>query len=212
MFESNADDRDAIDACKGLRRKPTLINDMRPCDGARLEYSYRPLDNINQFWAGPSYWKIRPAARKLMGRLTISATESTSSNTTQAVKRRVSNRSKVRTVKFVNHVSRKPRDSGHNDDDDDDDEDDEIFLSIDSKTALKFKKTNVYKRWDSKRLKLPTDLHIDRDLFNSYLYCPSAVSRKDIIENATPANDGDTYDSDHNDIEVFCYFNLLYID
>lgn len=88
------------------------------------------------------------------------------------------------------------------------DSDDDMFVTLDSKHAQKLKKTNVFKRWDSKKLKLPTDLHIDRNLFNYYTYCPShSVGKK---PNETPANeidadDGYDYDNaDDTDDRAFC--------
>lgn len=198
-----ADDREAINACKGLRREATVFQDMRPVDGSRLEYSYRPLENINQFWAGPSYWKIRPKSRKvtMAGRPSFATSDASSSQSSAIVstgKRKVALRSRNEAVKFVNTTTFV--ESNDENRCPDRDEDDDAFLSVDSKLAQKFKKHNVYKRWDSKRLKLPTDLHVDRELFSFYTYCPSAVIQNEPIENATPANDIDVYDSDHNDI------------
>lgn len=181
---------------------------MRPFDGSKLEYSYRPLDNINQFWAGPSYWKIRSNTRKLMSDRSIFI-DNTSQNlsgstiiTKKAIKRKSNNRNKISVIKFSseNGATDESRLSGDSDDSD-------LFISIDSEAAQKFKKNNVYKRWDSKRLKLPTDLRVDHSLFDFYLFCPSANIRKDAVENVTPANiDDDMFDSDHNDNEVSFFF------
>lgn len=170
---------------------------MRPFDGTKLEYSYRPLDNINQFWAGPSYWKIRAKSRKLtMGRPSLADTESSQATAidTHTIKRKANSRNKAEKIKFVSIHSNTPDKSSDNADEDDDDD---AFLSIGSKAAQKLKKNNVYKRWDSKRLKLPTDLHVDRNLFNYYEYCPSSVVHKNIAESVTPI--GDVYDSDIDD-------------
>lgn len=188
------DDRAAITACKGLRRKATNIEDLRPDDTTKLEYSYRLLDTINQFWAGPSYWKIRKS-RKLTvyGETAASSMDGAATTNTHTVKRKNS-RNKMELIKFTSVASSI---LGNNDDD----SDDAAFISIDSKQAQKFKKTNVYKRWDSKKLKLPTDLHIDRNLFNYYTYCPSTSVTKNVTESVTPANDveGDTYDYENTE-------------
>lgn len=173
---------------------------MRPFDGTKLEYSYRPLDNINQFWAGPSYWKMRSKSRKItLGRPSLSDTESLSSQATSVdthpIKRKATNRNKVEKVKFISVTSNIPDESSDYTDDDDD-----VFLSIGSKAAQKLKKNNVYKRWDSKRLKLPTDLHVDRNLFNYYEYCPSSVVHKDIADSVTPIGH-----DDDSDIEEVSY-------
>lgn len=195
--EMSQDDRNAIQACKGLRRKATIIEDLRPDDANKLEYSYRPLDNINQFWAGPSYWKFRKSRKLTMSTNSITSSidggQCAGQNTVHAMKRR--NRVKVEPTKFTKLVE--------NVCDSEQDSDDGSFISIDSKAAQKFKKTNMHKRWDSKKLKLPTDLHVDRNLFNYYTYCPS-ISVINENPNATPVNETDNYDYDHNDDAAYC--------
>lgn len=186
------DDRAAITACKGLRRKTTIIEDLRPHDTTKLEYSYRPLDNINQFWAGPSYWKFRKSRKLTINRDSIATSEG--SSVAPPPQKRKANSKKIEPIRFttlIESVCEKDVDS-----------DDEMFTSIDSKMAQKFKKTNVYKRWDSKKLKLPTDLHIDRNLFNYYTYCPSFSVVKKTSE--TPA---DIIDDDHDADDVFDFDN-----
>lgn len=203
------DDRAAITACKGLRRKTTMIEDLRPSDTIKLEYSYRPLDNINQFWAGPSYWKFRKSRKLTINRDSLATSESSSvAPAAHAIKRKV-NRNKMEPIRFTTLIE---SECGDNDADSDDD----MFISVDSKHAQKFKKTNVYKRWDSKKLKLPTDLHIDRSLFNYYTYCPSVSIVKKPSE--TPAIDtdaDDAYDFDHADdvaycTNVVCFMRFIY--
>lgn len=212
-----ADDREAINACKGLRRETTILQDMRPVDGSRLEYSYRPLDNINQFWAGPSYWKFRTKSRKLTtgNRISFDASvssQNSSSSSLASKRRKVPSRKGNEAVKFINTTYTSSESENDENRCPDGDLDDGTFLSIDSKVAQKFRKNNVYKRWDSKRLKLPTDLHVDRGLFNFFTYCPSFVEHPEVIENVTPANDDDddAYESDHNDIIVNCVFFVVY--
>lgn len=172
FVELTQEDREAISACKGLRRKQTLIEDLRPADATKLEYSYRPLDNINQFWAGPSYWKFRKSRKLTMHRSSLASTASGQSTVQMAhgAKRRRNNRSKVEPTKFTTLIESTCAEDEDSDDD---------FISIDSRGAQKFKKSTLYKRWDSKRLKLPTDLHIDRHLFNYYTFCPSVSIVKD---------------------------------
>lgn len=184
------DDQAAISACKGLRRKATMIEDLRPSDTTKLEYSYRPLDNINQFWAGPSYWKFRKSKSKATRESTTSEGHSIAP-APHATKRKATR--KIEPIKFTSMIESTT--------DKDVDSDDDLFIPIDSKAAQKFKKTIVYKRWDSKKLKLPTDLHIDRNLFNYYTYCPSASIVKNPSE--TPANDDDDA-FDNNEDGAYC--------
>lgn len=191
--ELTQDDRAAISACKGLRRKTTIIEDLRPADTTKLEYSYRPLDNINQFWAGPSYWKFRKSRKLTMTKdATVGSTmQSGTMAIANAATKRKANRIKFEPIKFTTMIEDSTRDM-------DEDSDDGLFLSLNSKQAQKFKKNNLYKRWDSKKLKLPTDLQIDRNLFNYYTYCP----RVSIVRNnasVTPGNETDAYDFDNGD-------------
>lgn len=192
------DDHAAITACKGLRRKTEMIDDLRPSDTTKLEYSYRPLDNINQFWAGPSYWKFRKSRKLTMNRDSVASSEANSVAPVAHANKRKANRNKIEPIKFTTLIESVCEN--------DVDSDDDIFISIDSKQAQKFKKTVVYKRWDSKKLKLPTDLHIDRSLFNYYTYCPSVSILKKPSE--TPANDidaDDAYDCfDNTDDGAYC--------
>lgn len=191
------EDRAAISACKGLRRKATMIEDLRPSDTTKLEYSYRPLDNINQFWAGPSYWKFRKSRKLTMNRESIATSEGSTVVPTAHANRRRANRVKFEPIKFTTLVESICEDDA--------DSDEDLFISIDSKQAQKFKKNSVYKRWDSKKLKLPTDLHIDRDLFNYYTYCPSMQigGQKAIETPVTEIDPDDGYDFDNGDDGVF---------
>lgn len=198
------DDKAAITACKGLRRKATMIEDLRPSDTTKLEYSYRPLDNINQFWAGPSYWKFRKSRKPSIMRESIASDGSSVAPTAHANKRKVNR--KIEPIKFTKLTASVREEDA--------DSDDDTFISVDSKLAQKFKKTNVFKRWDSKKLKLPTDLHIDRSLFNYYTYQPSYSIVKEPI--GTPAIEidadadadaddaDDAYDFDNADDGAYC--------
>lgn len=126
------EDRVAISACKGLRRKATIIEDLRPADATKLEYSYRPLDNINQYWAGPSYWKFRKS-RKLTAEHG-SAEGSSIAPTTHA--RRKVNRSRYEPIKFTKMTESVCETPAA-------DFDEDFFITVDSKQALKFKKVRL---------------------------------------------------------------------
>lgn len=183
------DDRAAIGACKGLRRKTTMIEDLRPSEAIKLEYSYRPLDTINQFWAGPSYWKFRKSKKLTMNQTSV-ISSSNATSAPQAQKRKAIGRNKVEPIKFT--AFRKSVTEP------DQDCDDELFISIDSKAAEKFKKCTYPKRWESKKLKLPTDLNVNRNLFDSWTFCPSMSAVIKSNPNATPGNETD-YDNDNGD-------------
>lgn len=139
----NEDDLRALNACKGLRRNPEVIDDLRPLDSSsmHLEYSYRTLDNIGQFWAGPSHWKYRK---------TRASSLAVGSGGVKKKPLRKKHEPIIFTIDF----------------------DDSMFISVNSKSAQKLKKINVYKRWDAKKLKLPTDFQLDRNRYNCYKFAP----------------------------------------
>lgn len=197
--ELTAEDRDALKQCKGLRRTTTMIEDLRPDDASKLEYSYRTYDNITQFWAGPSYWKFRKSRKLTMGSNTTAGTEVI--RNVGATVRRKPNRMKV--VPTFEEAENEPNEMadeaiclGLN-------KDENAFISEKSKGGQKFKKTNLYKRWDSKKLKLPTDMRLDPHLFETYLYMPSACTNLPNMTSATPQTQND-YDQGN---PVSNYFN-----
>lgn len=181
------DDRSAINACKALRRVPTVIEDLRPDDASKLEYSYRPLDNINQFWAGPSYWKFRKSRKVTMSKELTVESMPTRSAEAMAAKRKIS-RNKIEPISLQQF---------------DVDEDESLFISVQSKAAQRMKKGNSHKRWDPKKLKLPTDLHIDQNLFNSYEFCPGILPQY-VDLSSTPQIQTSGYNYDNADDREYC--------
>uniref|UniRef100_A0A182P1B6 Condensin complex subunit 2 n=1 Tax=Anopheles epiroticus TaxID=199890 RepID=A0A182P1B6_9DIPT len=153
------DDELALEQCKGLMRKTVVIEDMRPLDttGTPLEYSYRPLDNISQFWAGPAHWKIK---RSMRPRSTLApAPSDTVSLASTASKSRTVGRRKKRfeldTLDDVLSVS------------------ENLFQEYNPIRPIKgitHQKSSVCKKWESKKLKLPTDYKIDPNRFDEYKY------------------------------------------
>lgn len=157
----SVEDRVAIAACKGLRRATPIIQELRPSTSVRYEYSYHPMENISQFWAGPSYWKFhknRPTVNNI----------GNASDGSVAVNKRAPRRRNLKPKKFIKFTA-----NNNNDDEDQDSPfDPAIFVNITSKEGQRLKKSNLYKRWDSKKLKLPTDCRLDRDMFDKYTYAP----------------------------------------
>lgn len=165
--ELTAEDRDAIQHCKGLRRVTNNIEELRPIDTSKLEYSYRPLDQISQYWAGPSYWKFRKS-RLPPGTNTTAGTVVVNANANAAKRRQP--RVKL-TPAFVEDV---PVDISEDTENYPPNNDDSVYLQTKSKNGQKFMKSNLYKRLDGKKLKLPTDHRIDRNLFDTYEYAAGA--------------------------------------
>lgn len=192
--ELTAEDRDALKQCKGLRRTTTMIEDLRPADASKLEYSYRTYDNITQFWAGPSYWKFRKSRKLTMGSNTTAGTE-VIRNVGAAAKRKPN---RMKATPTFEEVENEPDETA--------DEaaslakDEGEFVPENSKIGQKFKKTNLYKRLDSKKLKLPTDMQHDPYLFETYVYMPSVLPNKPNMTNAIPQTQND-YDP-RNPLEV----------
>lgn len=56
LDELNEEEQAAILRCRGLKHPTVLVEDMQPVENTSLEYTYRPLDNIGNNWAGP--WKF----------------------------------------------------------------------------------------------------------------------------------------------------------
>lgn len=144
----------ALRAVKNLNRVGTVMDDMRPVDSSSvlLEYSYRPMDNIMKFWAGPSYWKINRPRVSVMGTSTVATVAASAAHRPRKMVRK-----KFAPIEFV----------------DDDECDVSAFISVNSKEAQKLRKVNIYKRWEPKKLKLPTNLHLDRNRYDTFFYAPS---------------------------------------
>lgn len=118
------------------------MQDLRPLDSSKLEYSYRPLENISQFWAGPSYWrfkKFRPSR----------ITNSFPSNI---------NAKKAKKKKGPEELL--------------DEFDDSTFMPLTKKSTVKLRRANIYKKWDAKTLKLPTYYKLDSNIFMIHPLAP----------------------------------------
>lgn len=151
------DERGAINKCKGLRKAAVLIEDLRPVDASsKLEYSYRPLDKISQFWAGPSHWKFKK------GRTRCSVIDPQRSNQQPVTNKQAGRtRTKQRQSKHVNFGE------FH----------DDLFVKLDDK--FKSRKANIQKKWDARKLKLPTDLQIDSNIFYQFRFAPGIPVEED---------------------------------
>ncbi|XP_029724434.1 condensin complex subunit 2 [Aedes albopictus] len=151
--EFNDEDQIALQNCRGLKRKTVLIEDMRPIDSSsvNLEYSYRALDNISQFWAGPSHWKFKRSKnpRSMSMRHTLGTTDA-DGKTKQKVTRK-KKRFEVDVLDDMISVA------------------EELFPGYNPNRPVKnitHLKSLICKKWDSKKLKLPTDFHLERNRFD----------------------------------------------
>lgn len=156
LDQMDADDMRAISAVRSLRRNADQVDDMRPVDAqsSQLEYSYRPLENISRFWAGPSYWKIQRPRRSALTNHAANRGSSVVGGPVGQQQRAQPQRRKFEPVEFKENF------------------DASLFISVRSAQASKLRKMNLFKRWDPKKLRLPTDLHLDRQRYDKYFYAP----------------------------------------
>uniref|UniRef100_A0A8D8BHT2 Condensin complex subunit 2 n=4 Tax=Culex pipiens TaxID=7175 RepID=A0A8D8BHT2_CULPI len=159
--EFNEEDHLALQNCRGLKRKTVVIEDMRPIDSSsiNLEYSYRALDNISQFWAGPSHWKFKRSKGPSSLRFsTVSGGAAGPDG--KATKGKPTTRKKKR---FDEHVI-----------DDIISVEEDLFVAYNPlRPTIKnitHQKSMICKKWDSKKLKLPTDYHLERNRFDVNAY------------------------------------------
>ncbi|XP_075149522.1 non-SMC condensin I complex subunit H isoform X2 [Haematobia irritans] len=151
------EERNAIKNCRGLRKAPVLIEDLRPVDAnSQLEYSYRPLDKISQFWAGPSHWKFKRTRNRntLTGQqqhLTDDGTAGRNLNAKARRNKKAFEKKQSKQLKFGEFH-------------------DDLFIKLDEK--YKSRKANIQKKWDQRKLKLPMDLQVDPLRFSYYALAP----------------------------------------
>ncbi|KAI9586697.1 condensin complex subunit 2 [Glossina fuscipes] len=151
------EDRTAINNCRGLRKVPVVIEDLRPVDAnSKLEYSYRPMDKISQFWAGPSHWKFKRIRNRRSSEVVVGRVL----NRRGPRQRQALDRKKAKQLKF-------------------DQSEEEGFIPLDQK--FKDRKANIQKKWDHKKLKLPVDLQLNSDRFSYFTLAPGLA----ILANST---------------------------
>ncbi|XP_033248519.1 condensin complex subunit 2-like [Drosophila miranda] len=160
-----------------LRKTAWVIDDLRPVDGVtRLDYSYRPMDRISQFWAGPVHWKFR-RTRPLTTLAQTNGPMAAKPKKTAAAtsKRRMKD---LRYGKFNK----------------------ELFQPL---NANKKKQRQVnQKNWDARKLVRPTKFNFEADYFLKYDSAPGIkVSQRfgeaDLVEGL--GNDTDMDGGSHHD-------------
>ncbi|KAI8037534.1 condensin complex subunit 2-like [Drosophila gunungcola] len=130
--------------CRRLHIKTEFINDLRPLDGnSKLEYSYRPMEQISQFWTGPSHWKFKRA----QPRSTFSQTNPRPKKSTHLTANR-----RNKAVAYGNEAEN-------------------AFQPLDA--TIKKRRVNFQKKWDSRKLMLPMKFNLDPDYFFKYDSAPS---------------------------------------
>lgn len=191
----NGEDMIAINRCKGLQKQQIVIEDMQPECVSTLEYSYRPLDIIDQFWAGPSHWKFRHS------RKTHSVGARTSNGADHdAIITHQQKQKAVRKKKVVKKTTESLEDVLNF----------ENINTLVSKTQ-KLRCTTITlqtltKKWDSKKLKLPMDYKISSDFFDRFQHAPNIHPKNNPNITLTPADDADVmeYNYDNENDRNYC--------
>lgn len=113
------------------------------------EYSYRVVDHIRNYWAGPSYWKFS------LNRLSVQSAK-------PKLRRAQTRRLKIQPEKasFIGDHST------------DTESDNDVFIKVNSRAAGKIRQVN-YTLWLPEKLKLPQKVNLPDDLFGFYKYEPS---------------------------------------
>lgn len=191
----NGEDMIAINRCKGLQRQQIVIEDMQPECVSTLEYSYRPLDIIDQFWAGPSHWKFRQSRKTHSVGARASNGADHDAIVTNHQKQKV-----VRKKKIVKKTTVTLED----------------VLNFENINTLvpktqKLKCTTITlqtltKKWDSKKLKLPMDYKIPSDFFDRFQHAPNIHPKNNPNITLTPADDADVmeYNYDNENDRNYC--------
>lgn len=185
----------AVNKCKGLKRQPVVIEDMQPETAVHLEYSYRPLDNIDQFWAGPSHWKFRQSRRHCssVGTRASQAT-AVNSNTSVPPVRKVARKKKIiaKSEVLLEDLM-------------DFDEDNDVIISITRKANRQQVSTQtITKRWDSKKLRLPIDFKLVNDIFDRFIHASTIQISSNPDATFTGNDDGMPYDYDNENDRNYC--------
>uniref|UniRef100_A0A336LLN1 Condensin complex subunit 2 n=1 Tax=Culicoides sonorensis TaxID=179676 RepID=A0A336LLN1_CULSO len=189
------DDREAIMRCKGLRREVQVIEDMRPVDAtsSHLEYSYRPLDVIAQYWAGPSYWKFRKT--RSMVKRSFSSVISGQDNEV-STEHLVANKRKAAKKKKTDLT---PLDEFFN-------SESNAFITRDPANPVKgitYSRAYISKKWNAKKLRLPSIVQMDSDEFDKFNSGPQFHVFKEDPE-VEPDIHVENYDYDNEADKDYC--------
>uniref|UniRef100_A0A6P4EAW0 Condensin complex subunit 2 n=1 Tax=Drosophila rhopaloa TaxID=1041015 RepID=A0A6P4EAW0_DRORH len=189
--ELTTEEQMVINNRRRLGKQAEFIEDLRPVDGnSKLEYSYRPMEQISQFWAGPSHWKFKRT------RPHSTFTQTTGQADAQPVR---SQRPKKSTHLTANRRA-KAVDYGN--------VTENFFQPLD--TSIRQRRVNFEKKWDSCKLILPTKFNLDPDYFFKYESAPSIkVSQRAGEPDSDEGGDlgidmgADIYHDEDNDQELF---------
>lgn len=181
----------ALERCKGLRRQPVVIEDMQPECASVLEYSYRPLEHIDRFWAGPSHWKFRQSRQTGLSMCASRLNHPSERASTGSQKRKI-----VRKRKVV-----KKREATLEDVADIDDNVRGVIVKITPRMrGTQLAVHTIAGKWDPKKNKLPCDYRTPLDIFMKFLHAPhTSISANYGVTHASCHDDDVQYDFNNNE-------------
>lgn len=195
FIDVEEEQRIALNRCKGLKRQPILIEDMQPETSAVVsDYSYRPLDMIDQFWAGPSHWKFRQSRRT---NLALRASQASINNVSEV--QVIGQKPKaIRKKKIIRRSEVSLEDALNADDFD------TLFAQKGKSKNTQITVQVMAKRWDNKKLKLPNDHRIASDIFDMFAHTKTIHIATNPDATFTGTDNGDNYNYDNEDDRNYC--------
>ncbi|XP_037710702.1 condensin complex subunit 2 [Drosophila subpulchrella] len=190
LDELTVEEQMVLKNCRRLRKQTEFLEDLRPVDGkSKLEYSYRPMEQISQFWAGPSHWKFK----RTRPRTTFSQTNGPAD--TQPIRSQRPKKSHLAANRRAKAVAYGKVTEN-------------FFQQLD--TTIRQRRVNFQKKWDPRKLILPTKFNLDPDLFFKYDSAPSIKLSKRVGEPESDEGgdlgidmDADMHHDDDNDQDLF---------
>ena len=190
------DQQEALNRCRGLKRQPILIEDMQPETSAVLsDYSYRPLDQIGQFWAGPSHWKFRQSRRTNLASIGSRISCATSVSEVQAAQQRPKVSRKKKII---------PKSKANLEDALSFEDDEHLFARKKKSRSIQLTSQMISKRWESKKLKLPVDHHVPSDVFDLFVNSKAVQINSNPDRTFTGTDNGDGYNYDNEVDRNYC--------
>ncbi|KAH8289997.1 hypothetical protein KR018_010101 [Drosophila ironensis] len=163
LQELTTEEQMLIHNCRRLRKQAQVIEDLRPVDGtSKLEYSYRPMEQISQFWAGPSHWKFK-RTRPRSTLFSVNGQTDPQAGGGQRGRKTAQQANKRRLKQIAYGKATE-----------------EFFQPLDA--TIKQRKVNFQKKWDARKLMLPTRFIFDTDYFFKYEMAPSIKLTKSACE------------------------------
>lgn len=133
-----------------------------------LEYSYRPMKEIKNYWAGPSFWKFNRSGKG-------PAAAAGSGGPSEPKKRKVTTRRVWQPITMTPSPNQ-PQ-----------------LISVKSRAAKRLYKRDITKNWSEDKLRLPPVMApVPSDYFDRYRFAPGLVKRQYNVSAAATAVSGES--------------------